>query len=191
MIFDFWNHLKGFIIAPTNSISLLLHADGKLGLSNDQRFMIRLSVTRDPAYFLATDGSAIFDGRVKGSLAPPPRVLANQSSKLNAPFTSRDTPSIHPGRTAGPSGSARQNIFPARGTTDRQTLFTPKQNNQLSITSVHRQNPDRPYGPAEPDNDLNLASESEKYKIVNYQEDILFEEVCSSFCIDPLFFLIH
>ena len=153
--------------------------------------MIRLSVTRDPAYFLATDGSAIFDGRVKGSLAPPPRVLASQSSKLNAPFTSRDTPSIHPGRTAGPSGQARQNIFSARGTTDRQTLFTPKQNNQLSITSVHRQNPDRPYGPAVPDNDLNLASESEKYKIVTYQEDILLEEVRLSFFIDPLFFLIH
>ena len=169
-------------------MSLLLHADGKLGLSNDQRFMVRISVTREPAYFLATDGSDIFDGRVKGSLAPPPapRVLANQASKRNTPFTSRDTPSIHHGRTAGPSrplgpsGPAGPNIFPARGSTG-QTLFAPKQNNQLSITSVRqnleRQNPDRSHGPAEPD--LNLASESEKYKIVTYQEDILLEEVRS------------
>ena len=147
--------------------------------------MVRLSVTREPAYFLATDGTDIFDGLVKGSSAPPPRVLANQSQKRNKSFTSRDTPSIHPGRTAGPSGPsgpARQNIFPARG----QTLFAPKQNNQLSITSVHRQNPDRSYVPAEPANDLNLASESEKYKILTYQEDILLEEVRSSFLIGPL-----
>ena len=151
--------------------------------------MVRLSVTREPAYFLATDGTDIFDGLVKGSSAPPPRVLANQSQKRNKSFTSRDTPSIHPGRTAGssgPSGPARQNIFPARGSTG-QTLFAPKQNNQLSITSVHRQNPDRSYVPAEPNaNDLNLASESEKYKILTYQEDILLEEVRSSFLIGPL-----
>ena len=154
--------------------------------------MVRLSVTREPAYFLATDGSAIFDGRVKGSSAPPPRVLASQSQKRNTPFTSRDTPSIHSGRTAGPSGPsgpARQNIFPARGPTG-QTLFAPKQNNQLSITSVHRQNPDRSYVPAEPANDLNLASESEKYKIVTYQEDIVLEEVRSSFLIGPLILLV-
>ena len=146
------------MISPSNSLSLLLHADGTKGLQNDQRFLLRFSVTREPAYFLANDGSAIYDGRMKGSLAPPPIPSA---------------PKRNPGRVGiAPSGPAGPGIFSTRGSTGLggQMMFGPKQNNQIS--SVHH----HPNGPADTvANDF--ASESEKYKIMTYEEDILLEQV--------------
>ena len=166
------------MISPTNSLSLLLHADGTKGLANDQRFLLRISVTREPAYFLANDGSAIFDGRAKGSLAPPPMAMAPQRKPL---FTSRNTPSNNPARTGAPSGPAGQNMGLTRGSTG-QTVFGPKQNNQILATPAHRPHSNRPHhGPAVPDIINDADPESKKYKIVTYEEDILLEEVCSSF----------
>ena len=154
------------MISPTNSLSLLLHVDGTKGLANDQRFLLRISVTREPAYFLANDGSAIFDGRAKGSLAPPPMAMV---------------PKRKPARTGAPSGPAGPNMVPTRGSTG-QTLFGPKQNNQILVTPAQRPHSNRPHhGPVVPDIISDAASESEKYKVVTYQEDILLEEVCTGF----------
>ena len=168
---DYFEFLQGFVISPTNSLSLLLHADGTKGLANDQRFLLRISVTREPAYFLANDGSAIFDGRAKGSLAPPPMAMV---------------PKRKPARTGAPSGSAGPNMVPTRGSMG-QTLFGPKQNNQILVTPAHRPHSNRPHhGPAVPDIINDAASESEKYKVVTYQEDILLEEVRSNFLVDEV-----
>lgn len=49
-------------------MTVWLHAD-EAGLGMDQRFLLKLSVTREPARVLALDGHAIADGRPTGALA--------------------------------------------------------------------------------------------------------------------------
>lgn len=49
-------------------MTVWLHAD-EAGLGMDQRFLLKLSVTREPARVLALNGNAIADGRPVGALA--------------------------------------------------------------------------------------------------------------------------
>ena len=145
------------MISPTNFLSLLLHADGQTGLQNDQRFLLRISLTHEPAYFLANDGSEIYNGRMKRFPAPSSKPIA--------------------GRSGAPSRPAGSGKLSTRGTTGK--ISGPKQNNQFTTTSVHRPHSNHrsngPYGLNSVENDF--ASESKKYKIMTSEEDILFEQV--------------
>lgn len=49
-------------------MTVWLHAD-EAGMGLDQRFLLKLSVTREAARVLALDGMAVSDGRPKGALA--------------------------------------------------------------------------------------------------------------------------
>ena len=49
-------------------MTVWLHAD-EAGMGVDQRFLLKLSATREAARVLALDGNAIADGRPKGALA--------------------------------------------------------------------------------------------------------------------------
>lgn len=121
----------GYLIAPTNSISMLLQSDiGKVGAPSTEKkgFILRLSVTREPAYFPTIDGKAVFDGRIKGKLATPVRVVAPVevvAPTRNSQFASRDIPAINPvigpprifqaGRIPSPPRPVERTIFPASG----------------------------------------------------------------------------
>ena len=62
-----------------------LHAD-EAGMGVDQRFLLKLSATREAARVLALDGNAIADRRPKGALAktdPMPYGVPSVSKQMN------------------------------------------------------------------------------------------------------------
>jgi len=58
----------GYIISQTNQMTVWLHAD-EAGMGVDQKFLLKLSATREAPRVLAVNGAAVSDGRPKGSLA--------------------------------------------------------------------------------------------------------------------------